>query len=148
MFAYPSFQKKRRNHKNSPILQYLHFKNYYTHVIHIYTDNTTENLQSLLLIRSCFSEIIGLYCTLAYNYPELRANISRDMGVGRIFSRRGPIVDFSIGSQKGFSRGAKKWWNFISFLETKKTTFFCKICNDFLRHKHLDATMRSSAWAQ
>jgi len=48
------------------------------------------------------------------------------MGVGRTFSRRWPIVDFSRGSQKFFQGGAKS--EEISFLplETKKTTFFAK----------------------
>jgi len=34
---HPSFWKKRRNHKNSPILQYLYFYNYYSQYVVLLT---------------------------------------------------------------------------------------------------------------
>jgi len=50
------------------------------------------------------------------------------IGMGVIFSRWGAVADFSRGSHKDFSRGAKSGESSFLSLEIKKTTFFAK-CN-------------------
>jgi len=60
-----------------------------------------------------------LYCCLLPRCEALRicrsgfpiATVPMPMGVGRIFSRGGPIVDFSRGNWKDSSRRGQKWWN-------------------------------------
>jgi len=48
------------------------------------------------------------------------------MGFGRICSWWGALADFSKGSHKDFSRGAKSGEISFFVLESKKTTFFAK----------------------
>ena len=53
------------------------------------------------------SENIKFFMPLNTQHTELREDnkVSDYMGVGRIFSRRGPVGDFP----KMFSRGGQKW---------------------------------------
>jgi len=57
--------------------------------------------------------------------PKTRwSGYTSDMGVVRIFSRRGPLGDFS----KIFPGGSQKWWNFFfSHSKLRNQTFLLKI---------------------
>jgi len=48
-------------------------------------------------------------------------SLAKPMGVGRVFSKGGPIVNFADVA-KQFVQGGQKWWNFIFPYRNEKTT--------------------------
>jgi len=80
----PSFKKRRRNHKNRPILQYLY--SYYVALVTTQQKTLSRVLflfHTLLLIRNKHNDVFYAASvtlsahTLAQNYLEPRANLSR-----------------------------------------------------------------------
>jgi len=60
-------------------------------------------------------------------YPfsiSIDEHVPLNMGAGRIFSRKGPIIDFPGVGQKNFAGGPKVAK--LHFHHSKKTTFFAK----------------------